>query len=142
MCGLVGRTLVLLGVVVLSQGTCWAAEPPAAKAVGWAMAIHGGAGGDPATMTPAEVAQHEQSLKAALEIGRSILAAGGTALDAVEQTVRALENDPAFNAGKGAVFNSEGRHELDASIMDGRDRSAGAVAAVRTVKNPGRGLRR
>ena len=65
-----------------------------------------------------------------------MLAGGGTSLDAVEKVVRFLEDDPRFNAGKGAVFTNEGTHELDAAIMDGRDLSCGSVASLKTVKNP------
>jgi beta-aspartyl-peptidase (threonine type) len=71
-----------------------------------------------------------------LRKGVEILEAGGTSLDAVEQVIRLMEDDPVFNAGRGAVFNSAGGHELDSSIMDGRDLSCGAVAGVKTVKNP------
>jgi len=75
-------------------------------------------------------------MKKALTLGRDVLAKGGSSLDAVEQVIRLLEDDPLFNAGRGAVLNAKGEHELDASIMDGRDLSCGAVASVRTVKNP------
>jgi beta-aspartyl-peptidase (threonine type) len=102
----------------------------------WAIAIHGGAGYDPAEMTPERVKKVREGLELALQTGVQTLQAGGSALDCVEKVVLLLEDLPEFNAGKGAVFNSEGRHELDASIMDGRDRACGAVAGVRTVKNP------
>jgi beta-aspartyl-peptidase (threonine type) len=78
----------------------------------------------------------EKGLEQALQIGRKILAGGGTALDAVEQVIRSLENDPAFNAGFGAVLTSDKRAELDAAIMDGRQRGCGAVAGVTNVANP------
>ncbi len=71
-----------------------------------------------------------------MKIGKEILANGGSSLDAVEQVVRFLEDDSLFNAGRGAVFTSEGKNELDASIMDGRDLSSGAVAGVTIIKNP------
>lgn len=102
----------------------------------FALALHGGAGIDPAKLTAAETRAYEDSLRRALEVGRKILANGGSALDCVEETIRALEDDPLFNAGKGAVLNHERQHELDASIMDGKSRQAGAVAGVTTVKNP------
>ena len=108
----------------------------AAKPVKFAIVLHGGAGLEPDKLTAAEKAEHHASLKKAVEVGRKILADGGTALDAVEQTVRVLEDDPLYNAGRGAVFNSEGKHELDASIMDGKTGLGGGVAAVTTVKNP------
>jgi beta-aspartyl-peptidase (threonine type) len=71
-----------------------------------------------------------------LSAGRDLLAQGGSSLDAVERVIRILEDDPRFNAGRGAVLNVDGQAELDASIMDGRTKACGAVAAVRTVKNP------
>jgi len=76
------------------------------------------------------------SLTVALTIGKEILEKGGSSLDAVEQVIRFLEDDSLFNAGRGAVFTSEGKNELDASIMDGRDLSSGAVAGVTIIKNP------
>ena len=78
----------------------------------------------------------EASLAKALEIGLAVLKKDGTSLDAVEQVIRFLEDDPLFNAGRGAVFNAAGQHELDASIMDGRTLGCGGVAAVRTVRHP------
>jgi beta-aspartyl-peptidase (threonine type) len=102
----------------------------------YAIAIHGGAGDNPAEL-PAEVRQgREESLRKALEIGVAVLKDGGASLDAVEKVIRFLEDDPHFNAGHGAVFDAEGGHSLDASIMDGSNRACGAVAGVRTVKNP------
>jgi beta-aspartyl-peptidase (threonine type) len=76
------------------------------------------------------------SLQTALAKGTSILESGGSSLDAVESVIQILEDDAQFNAGKGAVFNAAGSHELDASIMSGKDKSCGAVAGVSTVKNP------
>lgn len=103
----------------------------------FAIAIHGGAGViDKATTTPEERDAYLASLRAALAAGREELARGGTAIDACEKVVRLLEEDPKFNAGKGAVFTEAGTHELDASIMDGATLKAGAVAGVRTVRNP------
>ena len=99
----------------------------------FAIALHGGAGKSP---TADEAPAVERSLREALTIGEKVLAGGGTSLDAVEQVIRFLEDDPLFNAGRGAVFNSAGGHELDASIMDGRTKACGAVAAVRTVRHP------
>lgn len=102
----------------------------------YAIALHGGAGKDPSRMKSDDIAAVEASLAKALDIGSEILKRGGTSLDAVEQVIRFLEDDPLFNAGKGAVFNSAGGHELDASIMDGRTLGCGAVAAVTTVRHP------
>ncbi len=110
---------------------------PARSAENWQLAIHGGAGViEPASLTPEKEAAYRASLKGALEAGAQILRSGGSSLDAVEAAVRVLEDDPLFNAGKGSVFTSEGRNELDASIMDGRTRQAGAVAGVTHTKNP------
>ncbi len=102
----------------------------------FAIVLHGGAGSSSEKLSADEKRQKELSLGKALDIGVNILKEGGTSLDAVEQVIRFLEDDPQFNAGKGAVFNAAGGHELDASIMDGRTKACGAVAAVRTVKNP------
>lgn len=103
----------------------------------FALAVHGGAGTIRKTeMTAVQEEQYRRSILAALEAGQRILAAGGTALDAVEAAVVVLEDDPLFNAGRGSVFTHEGKIEMDAAIMDGKRLRAGAVAAVRNVKNP------
>ncbi len=102
----------------------------------WAIAIHGGAGGNPAKWDNDKRAAREAGLKTALEAGKSILKGGGTALDAVEKVIRTLEDNASFNAGRGAVVTSEGKAELDASIMDGQTRQCGAIAGVTIVKNP------
>src|SRR5215218_8126783 len=102
----------------------------------WSLAIHGGAGTIPKDIPESQKEEYLKSLRAALEVGSKVLAGGGTSLDAVEKVVRFLEDDPLFNAGKGAVFTNEGTHELDAAIMDGRDLSCGSVASLKTVKNP------
>ncbi|MGI9474518.1 MAG: isoaspartyl peptidase/L-asparaginase [Rubripirellula sp.] len=104
--------------------------------VSWAIVIHGGAGGDPAKWDEAKLAARQKGLDRALTAGRDSLSAGGTALDTVETVIRILEDDAAFNAGRGAVVTQEGRAELDASIMDGKSRACGAVAGVTSVKNP------
>jgi beta-aspartyl-peptidase (threonine type) len=102
----------------------------------YALALHGGAGTEPEKMTAAERAAMEKSLGQALDIGLEIMKKKGTSLDAVEQVIRFLEDDPQYNAGRGAFFNHVGKHELDASIMDGSNKACGAVAVVRTVRNP------
>jgi len=102
----------------------------------WAIAIHGGAGTIPKSLPEEQKQQYLRSLSEALKIGQGVLQQGGTSLDAVEKVIRFLEDDPLFNAGKGAVYTHEGTHELDAAIMDGRDLSCGSVAALKTVKNP------
>ncbi len=103
----------------------------------WALVVHGGAGNlQEEVLDFALELQYRQSLAEALQAGKKILQDGGTALDAVETTIRILEDNPLFNAGKGAAFNHDGRNELDASIMDGSNLGAGAVAAVTDIKNP------
>lgn len=105
-----------------------------AKAV---IAIHGGAGAITRAAMSAEKEQHyRQQLNAIVTAGQQILAAGGSALDAVTEAVRLLEECSLFNAGKGAVFTHQGTHELDASIMDGRTLDVGAVAGVSHIRNP------
>ncbi len=103
----------------------------------WSIAIHGGAGTlDPDAMTPERRAAYEAALQEALDAGSQILADGGSAMEAIQAAIIPMEDNPLFNAGRGAVFTWEGENELDASIMDGRDRSAGAVTGVTTVRNP------
>jgi len=103
----------------------------------YALAVHGGAGTIRRnTISAVQEAEYHAGLRRALEVGRAILAAGGSALDAVTQAVIALEDDPLFNAGRGAVFTSAGTLEMDAAVMDGRDRRAGAVAGILGPKNP------
>jgi L-asparaginase / beta-aspartyl-peptidase len=103
----------------------------------YTLVIHGGAGNITKANLPAEKAsEFEAKLTEVLRHGDSILKAGGTSLDAVESCVRMMEDCPLFNAGKGAVFNAEGKNELDAAIMDGKTGLAGAVAGVTTIRNP------
>jgi len=106
-------------------------------AEGWTLVVHGGAGQiKRESLDPAVDAAVRAALTAALDAGGEILARGGRALDAVEAAVRILEDDPHFNAGRGAVFTNEGVNELDAAIMDGHSRDAGAVSAVTHTKHP------
>ena len=118
---------------------CTLAAPVGAQDAGkgWALAIHGGAGvierGD--LSTGKEIA-YRAALLAALDAGSKVLRQGRPSLDAVEAAIRVLEDDPLFNAGRGAVFTADGRNELDASIMDGATRMAGAVAGVTRTRNP------
>jgi beta-aspartyl-peptidase (threonine type) len=103
----------------------------------WKLLIHGGAGAmRPAHGDPDHERRARQGLRDALEAGSAILARGGTAVDAVEAAVRVLEDDPCFNAGRGSVLTADGRVELDAAIMDGRDRRCGAVAGLRSTRAP------
>jgi len=113
------------------------AAAPAAAPAPIAIAIHGGAGViERSKMTPEREASYRLGLEAALDAGYDVLAGGGTSLDAVIAAVRRMEDDPQFNAGRGAVLDEDGDAELDAAIMDGAGPRAGAVAAVRHVKNP------
>ena len=101
------------------------------------LVVHGGAGTiSRSTITPQQEAQYRAALEKALTSGHAVLAGGGSSVDAVVAAIKVFEDDPLFNAGKGAVFTNEGRNELDASIMDGRTGLAGAVAGVTTVRNP------
>ena len=103
----------------------------------WTLVVHGGAGIiERDRLTPAQDGAIRAALNRALDAGGAVLAAGGAAVDAVEAAVEVLEDDPSFNAGRGAVFTYEGANELDAAIMDGRDRSAGAVAGVTATRHP------
>lgn len=103
----------------------------------YAIAIHGGAGTIlKSTMTPEKELAYKTGLKDAIEAGENILKTGGSAFDAVESAIIQLENNPLFNAGKGAVFTNTGTHEMDASIMNGKNLMAGAIAGVQHIKNP------
>ena len=103
----------------------------------WTLMIHGGCGAmRPERVPPGQEERARAGLNAALDAGEAVLAAGGAALDAVEAAARMLEEDPAFNAGRGSVLTADGKVELDAAIMDGRDRRAGAVAGLATTRAP------
>ena len=102
-----------------------------------AIAVHGGAGAlSPADLTPDNERAYRHGLEQALRAGFEVLSKGGASLDAVVAAVQVLEDDPLFNAGRGAVLNAGGVAELDASLMDGRDLRAGAVAGLRHVRSP------
>jgi L-asparaginase / beta-aspartyl-peptidase len=120
--------------LALALGVGVAAAQPAPQ---WSIALHGGAGvierGD---LDPATEAAYRNALAGALEAGSKVLREGGASLDAVQAAVQVMEDDPLFNAGRGAVFTAEGRNELDAAIMDGATLKAGAVAGVTTVRHP------
>lgn len=127
------RLKLALGVLLMSATTA----SGAADAPQWTIVIHGGAGViERDRLSPQQDREVRVALTRALDAGSKILAASGSSLDAVEAAVRVLENDPNFNAGRGAVFTYDGRNELDAAIMDGRTRGAGAVARVTRTKNP------
>lgn len=112
------------------------ATPGMSVGADWAIAIHGGAGSDPTIASEETRKARRSGIEKALQTGKDILANGGSSLDAVEAVIRLLEDDAAFNSGRGAVLNSDGKAELDASIMDGATRRCGAIAGVTRVKNP------
>lgn len=124
------KTTHLLSLVALLTTPLHAKQPIA-------LVIHGGAGTiSPSTMTPEKEAAYQADLKKALDAGYQVLEQGGSSLDAVTQAVKVMEDSPLFNAGKGAVYTFDGEHELDAAIMRGDTKAAGAVAGVKIVKNP------
>lgn len=102
-----------------------------------AFVIHGGAGViERGSLSPAKEKEYRDKLTEVVQAGYKVLQDGGTSLDAVETAIKMMEDSPLFNAGKGAVFNADGKNELDASIMDGKNMMAGAVAGLHHVKNP------
>jgi beta-aspartyl-peptidase (threonine type) len=124
--------LALSALVCLAA--CAATSEPAPR---WSIVVHGGAGViERANLTPEVEVQYRAAMRRALTTGGAILERGGSSLDAVEAVIQEMEDDPLFNAGRGAVFTAEGRNELDASIMDGRTRAAGSVAGVTTIRHP------
>lgn len=130
-----------LAAVLMATGANAAPAEPAADA-NWSLAIHGGAGViHRASLTPERDALYRQGLQEALDAGQAVLKSGGSALDAVEASVRVLEDNPLFNAGRGAVFTSSGTNEMDAAIMDGTNLNAAAVAGLKTIRNPVRAAR-
>jgi beta-aspartyl-peptidase (threonine type) len=125
-------TLILLTASIVG---CTVQSSPAGPK--WALAIHGGAGViERTSMTTEREAEYRSAISSDLQTGAKVLGEGGTALDAVESIIRAMEDDPLFNAGRGAVFTAAGKNELDASIMDGATLRAGAVAGVTRTRHP------
>lgn len=126
------RLALPLAALLLAAAPAGAAERPR-----WALVIHGGAGViERSAMDPKTDAAYRAALGAALGRGRAVLERGGPALDAVEAVITGLEDDPLFNAGRGAVFTEAGRNELDAAVMDGATLEAGAVAGVTRTRHP------
>jgi L-asparaginase / beta-aspartyl-peptidase len=123
------RSVAAVALLLAGTAVCAAAEP-------WAIVVHGGAGGLPDGLPDSEIASVRAALSQALAAGGKVLAEGGDSLDAVQGAVHLLEDSGVLNAGRGAVLNHAGYTELDASIMRGSDRAAGAVAAVRRIANP------
>lgn len=125
-------SLLLFSAFMITSCAQQPTEPPAE----WALALHGGAGTISQDLPDSVKQQYYDGLNEALRVGEIVLREGGNAMDAVELVVRNLEENPLFNAGRGAVFTSEGTHELDAAIMDGSTLAAGAITGVTTVKHP------
>ena len=122
---------------MISLTTLNAQKNPQNGKENYVLVIHGGAGTIlKKNMTPEKEKAYQSALQQALEAGYAILSKGGSAVDAVETAVRVMEDCPLFNAGKGAVFTHEGKNELDAAIMNGKNLAAGSVASVTTIKNP------
>ncbi len=137
------KYIFLLMTFSLAITTVSAQDTSAAKKVleplrqNFAIAIHGGAGNIlQRNLSPEQEKAFKDKMSEALKTGYEILDTGGKAVDAVEATIRVLEDSPLFNAGKGSVFTNDGKNEMDAAIMDGKNLKAGAVAGVRTIKNP------
>jgi beta-aspartyl-peptidase (threonine type) len=130
--------LTFLALLLFASALCGCASSASTKPTTgrWAIVLHGGAGVLDKVAPPEEVHEYENSLFAALTRGRDMLSQGAPALDVVEAVVVMLEDDPRFNAGRGAVFTAEGRNELDASIMDGATLKCGGVVGVTSIKNP------
>ena len=129
------RLVLLTATIVFALSVVSASSAPGQnKAM---LVIHGGAGTiTRASMTPEAEQQYRAALEQSLRAGHAVLARGGSSLDAIEAAIRVLEDNPNFNAGKGAVFTHDGKNELDASIMDGRTKAAGSVAGVTIIRNP------
>jgi len=124
-------SLLLLSCLIATGSRAGDADKP------WVLVIHGGAGViERGSLTTEKERAYRTAMLTAMDAGSAILRRGGSSLDAVEATIRVLEDDPLFNAGRGAVFTADGRNELDASIMDGATRKAGAVAGVTRTRNP------
>jgi beta-aspartyl-peptidase (threonine type) len=126
------RTALLAAALALLASPASAQDAPT-----WSLAIHGGAGViERDSLTPEQDAAYRAALHRALQAGQAILAAGGSSMDAVQAAIEIMEDDPLFNAGRGAVFTAAGRNELDAAVMSGTDRAAGAVAGLTTTRHP------
>ena len=133
------RVLVHLSVMLAMLGFCavlaQAQAAPAARK--WAIVLHGGAGViERGSMTPQAEADYRAGIKEALDAAAAVLDKGGTSLDGVEAAIKLLEDNPLFNAGRGAVFAADGTNQLDAAIMDGATMRAGAVADVQRTRHP------
>lgn len=125
------RFAVLLAVGLMTMASAATAGPK------WALVVHGGAGViERKDLTPEQDKAYREAMARVAEAGAAVLRNGGASLDAIEAAIHTLEDDPLFNAGRGAVFSAEGRNELDASIMDGSNLKAGAVAGATRTRHP------
>jgi beta-aspartyl-peptidase (threonine type) len=130
------KSVAFAAVLSLSLGLS-AAPVVAEESPRWSLAIHGGAGViERDSLTPQQDAAYRAALQRALDAGSAVLRSGGAAMDAVQAAIQVMEDDPLFNAGRGAVFTAEGRNELDAAVMDGTDLTAGAVAGLTATRHP------
>lgn len=131
------RTVIMLAAAALALAAPCVAQDQTQERPAWSFAIHGGAGViERADLSPEQDAAYRAALTRALEAGGAVLEAGGSALDAVQTAIQIMEDDPLFNAGRGAVFTAAGRNELDAAVMDGTTRNAGAVAGLTRTRHP------
>lgn len=131
--------VTLLGLLVVVLGAACASLPSTTARTGtpaWSIALHGGAGVIPKNLKPEEIAAYHAALDGALAEGIRRAERGQSALDIAEAVVRILEDEPRFNAGRGAAFTADGTHELDACVMVGSGLKTGAVAGVKTVRHP------
>lgn len=129
-------SIIILTLIVVAISGCDTDREPQ-RLTEFGLVIHGGAGAiSRDALTPEQDTAYREALAAVLKTGYEILMSGGSSMDAVEAAIRIMEDDSLFNAGRGAVFTSEGTNELDASIMDGKTLNAGAVAGVKRIKNP------
>ena len=128
---------VLASMVTGAVSSLFAQQLSSPAAGRWAIEVHGGAGViKRSAMSPEAEAAFRASMAQAAEAGAKVLDRGGSSLDSVEAAIRILEDDPLFNAGRGAVFTPEGKNELDAALMDGSNLKAGAVAGVTRTRHP------
>jgi beta-aspartyl-peptidase (threonine type) len=134
-CGFSAAACLLASAVMVQPGSMVMAAQQ--KTANWAVVLHGGAGViERKSMSPETDAAYRAGLKEALKAAEDVLSRGGSSMDAVEAAIKLLEDNPLFNAGKGAVFTAAGKNELDAAVMDGSTLKAGAVAGVTRTKHP------
>jgi beta-aspartyl-peptidase (threonine type) len=121
----------VIAVLIMTSAT------PAHAASTWAIVVHGGAGViERKDLSPEQEKAYRAAMNRAIQAGAAVLTKGGSALDAIETAIKLMEDDPLFNAGRGAVFTAEGRNELDAAIMDGKSLAAGSIAGVTRTRHP------